>query len=81
MLSERRSVGEYVIYLQLLFHSIVVSHTILILNSKEAKYCMAQNSSFITREFLSRQTGKCFILARMPCAKNYVAVIFGALVR
>ena len=70
MLSERRSVGEYVIYLQLLFHGIVVSHTILSLNSKEAKYCMAQNSSFITREFLSRQTGKCFILARMPCAKT-----------
>ena len=38
MLSERRSVGEYVIYLQLLFHGIVVSHTILSLNSKEAKY-------------------------------------------
>ena len=51
MLSERRSVGEYVIYLQLLFHGIVVSHTILSLNSKEAKYCMAQNTSFITREF------------------------------
>ena len=48
---EGSSVGECVVYLQLLFHGIVVSHTILSLNSNEAKYCMAQNSSFNTREF------------------------------